>query len=279
MLDDMNLIDFPVETQPVFDQLGNEIQGSKCVVRTDTNAVLGVHGSRYHLVKHSNIVDRVYDAVQTANISQDFQIKFSLADNGAKMRGDIIFPNITIAPKVGDISQFRVSFTNSYDASWSFSMMANALRLLCTNGMVTPNAYAHSKYKHTMNINIEGAANKVRIGLDGFFNEESNWKAWQQVHVSDAMAEKFFKATIAKSPSRQIIAQKSNEKQLESLLSIWAYEKSVLGPNKWALYNAMTYWSTHTSDLKNPIVARQRREDQVMSAMQDKHFTLLENAQ
>jgi len=279
MLDNMNLVDFPVETQPVFDQLGNEIQGSKCVVRTDTNAVLGVHGSRYHLVKHSDIVDRVYDAVQTANISQDFQLKFSLADNGAKMRGDIIFPNITIAPKVGDISQFRVSFTNSYDASWSFSMMANALRLVCTNGMVTPNAYAHSKYKHTMNINIEGAANKVRLGLDGFFNEESNWKAWQQVYVSDEMAEKFFKATIAKAPSRQVIAQKSNEKQLESLLSIWAYEKSVLGPNKWALYNAMTYWSTHTNDLKNPIVARQRREDQVMSAMQDKHFTLLENAQ
>lgn len=278
MLDTMNLVDFPVETQPVFDQLGNEIHGSKCVVRTDTNTVLGVHGSRYHLVKHSDIIERVHDAVNAANISRDYQVKFSVADNGAKMRGDIIFPNITIAPKVGDISQFRVSFTNSYDASWSFSMMANALRLLCTNGMVTPNAYAHSKYKHTMNINIEGAADKVRIGVDGFFNEESNWKAWQQVHVDDRMAELFFKHTLAKAPSRQVLKHKNNEKQLENLLNIWSYEKSVLGPNKWALYNAMTYWSTHTGDLRNPIVARQRREDDVMKAMQSPQFTNLEVA-
>ena len=41
-----NSYDFPVETQPVFDQNGNEIVGSQCIMRTDTNQVLGVHGSR-----------------------------------------------------------------------------------------------------------------------------------------------------------------------------------------------------------------------------------------
>ena len=273
MLDTYN---FPVELQPVFDQNGNEIQGSKCVMRTDTNDVLGVHGSRYSMLRHDDIIDRVVSAVNEANISTDYEIKIKLADNGAKMRGEILFPNLIIQPKVGDISQFRVSFFNSYDASWTFSMAANALRLICTNGMVRPDSLAMTKFKHTLNINVEGAAEKVRIGVDAFYNEREKWSAWSNVHVNDHMAETFFKHTLAKAPSKQQLKHKQNDRQLEKLLSIWDAEKAQLGPNKWALYNAMTYWSTHTNELKNPLVAQHNREAAVISAMNDARFTHME---
>lgn len=269
---------FPVELQPIFDQHGNEIDGNKCVMRTDTNEVLGVHGSRYKLVKHEDIIERVYDAVKEANITSDFQIKYNYADNGAKLRGEVNFPDLTIEPKVGDISNFKVTFLNSYDASWSFQMAANALRLLCSNGMVRPEPTAKTRFKHTLNINVQGAADKVRLGVEGFMQEESKWAAWSRIQVDDYMAELFFKHTLAKAPSKQMLKHKQNDRQLEKLLGIWQNEKAALGPNKWALYNAMTYWSTHTNDTKNPLVAQQQREEKVMQAMNDSRFTHLEVA-
>lgn len=272
---DFNNENFPVEIQPIFDFRGERIEGNCCVVRTDTNTVLGVHGSRYKLVKHEDIIERVYDAVREADITNDFEIRFKYADNGAKMRGEVVFPDLTIQPKVGDISQFRVSFFNSYDASWSFSLAANALRLLCMNGMVRPEPTASYKFKHTQNINVEGAAQNVRRGVEGFLNEESRWVKWSKIHVSDFMAETFFKHTLAKVHTHQS-KFKQNDKQLEKLLGIWNNERNTLGPNKWALYNAMTYWSSHTNDTKNPLVTQQMREEKVISAMNSKEFNHLE---
>ena len=268
--------EFPVESQPVFDQLGNPIQGSQAVVRTDTNEVLGVHGSRYQIVSHDTVVNSIMDAVNEADISRDFELKTSIIDGGRKMRGEILFRDLTVEPQVGDFVQFRVSFFNSYDGMWSFSQAADGLRLWCLNGCTTPMGTARSVFKHTQSINVEGSASKITNGLEFFMNSKETWQEWMSVHVSDMTVEAFFKATVAKSASRQQLVTKTNEKQLENLLGIWSNEKRQLGGNKWALYNALTYWSSHTSDLKNPEVARRNREDAIAKAMNHKRWQELE---
>lgn len=270
--------EFPVEPQPIFDRLGNEIAGSQAVVRTDSNEVLGVHGSRYRILSHDDVVNSTLDAVKEADLSKDYEVKVHVIDGGRKMRGEILFNNITVEPAIGDIVKYRINFFNSYDASWSFSQAADGLRLWCLNGCTTPIGTARSRFKHTQSINIEGSAKKMANGIDAFMNNREQWANWMQIKVSDEMAELFFKHTIAKSPSRQQLVHKSNEKQLENLLSIWSTESNQLGPNKWALYNAMTYWATHTDDLRNPQVARRNREDSIAKAMTHDRFNQLEAA-
>jgi ribosomal protein L3 len=108
------------------------------------------------------------------------------------------------------------------------------------------------------------------FGLETFMNQPHIWRDWMTSVVTDDMAETFFKATIAKSFTNQVQNQKTNEKQLEKLLGIWCNESDQLGDNKWALYNAMTYWSSHTKELKNPEVTRRNREDAISKAMQHK---------
>lgn len=267
---------FPVESQPVFDQLGNPIQGSQAVVRTDTNEVLGVHGSRYRILSHDDVVNSIMDAVRSSNLSADYTERVSVIEGGRKMRGEILFNDLVVEPKVGDVVQFRISFFNSYDASWSFSQAADGLRLWCLNGCTTPMGTARSRYKHTQSINVDGSATKMVNGFQFFHEQRDEWEKWMSIQVSDQMAEMFFKHTLAKSASRQVLANKTNEKQLERLLSIWSDEKAQLGSNKWALYNAMTYWASHTQDLKNPQVARRNREDAIAKAMTHKRFTTLE---
>lgn len=264
-----NDYDFPVEMQPIYDRFGNTIPDQRCVMRTDTNEVLGVHGSRYHIVKHDDVVNSLMDAMKVANISQDYTAKFSVIEGGRKLRGEILFNDLTVQPKVGDYVKFRISFFNSYDASWSFSQAADGLRLWCMNGCTTPEHTAVSRFKHTQSINIEGSAHKMMLGLDNFLNQPDRWRQWMSTLVTTDMAETFFKATVAKAYTQQQ-AGKTNEKQLERLLSIFDTEAKNLGANKWALYNCLTYWASHTSDLKNPEVARRNREDAIAKAMQHK---------
>jgi len=271
-----NCWEFPVETQPIYDSLGNVIAGNKAIVRTDTNDVLGVHGSRYQMVTHDDVVNSIIDSVDQANVSTDYKVKVHTADNGRKLRGEVIFENLTVEPQVGDYVQFRISFFNSYDGSWAFSQAADGLRLWCLNGCTTPMGTARTRFKHTQSINVDASAAKIVNGLDTFMNNKELWQEWMKVSVSDETAEAFFKATLAKTSSHQKLVNKHNDKQLENLLGQWVRESGQLGRNKWALYNCMTYWATHTKALKNPIVANRNREDAIAKAMTHKRWHELE---
>ena len=270
MLDMTNDWSFPVEMQPVFDMHGEEINGHQCVVRTDTNQVMGVHGSRYKAVSHDDVVNSILDGVTQADLSSDYTVDVEVLENGRKLRGQILFNDLVVEPEVGDHVKFRVNFFNSYDASWPFSQVADAFRLFCKNGCTTPDAVAKSRYKHTASINVEGSANKMINGLQHFMSRKEVWQSWMRTPVTDNQVETFFKNTVAKAFTRQNQISKTNEKQLENLLGIWADESRGLGHNKWALYNTLTYWATHTGELRTPHVARYNRESAIASAMRNK---------
>jgi hypothetical protein len=261
---------FPVETQRIYNRNGDPIEGHKAIVRTDTDEVLGVHGSRYQMVRHDTVVNSIMDAVKASNISMDYDLNVVAIENGRKLRGEILFNDVTIQPQVGDYVKFRVSFFNSYDGSWSFSQAADGLRLWCLNGCTHAMGTGRSKFKHTQSINVEGSAAKIVNGLDTFINQREVWQSWMTQKLSAQTAELFFKRTIAKAPTNQTMVTKTNEKQLENLIKIYSDEAKTLGSNKWALYNAMTFWASHTHDLKNPEVARRNREDAIAKAMSDK---------
>lgn len=275
MLDFRNSWDFPIESQPIYDQLGHVIEGHQSIVRTDTNESLGVHGSRYKAVSHQDVVDSVVDGIKTADLSKDYDLYVDVIENGRKLRGEILFNDLTIEPAVGDYVKFRVSFFNSYDGSWSFSQLANGLRLWCLNGCTTADTVARSKYKHTTSINVEGSAAKVVAGLEHFMSRKEVWQSWMQTKLEQEQVENFFKKTVCKSFTRQKAVTKTNEKQLENLLKIWSEEKAGLGSNKWALYNCLTYWATHTNELRSPEIARYNREISIANAMKSTQWESL----
>lgn len=268
---------FPIETQEIFDSLGQPIQGHKAIVRMDNREVLGVHGSRYTAVTNTEVVSSIVDAMQTANLSKDVTMSIKSIEGGRKMRGEILFNDLTIQPEVGDFVKFRISFFNSYDGSWAFSQAADGLRLWCLNGCTSPIATARTRFKHTQSINVEASAAKIKTGYAAFINQREVWQSWMKTTVAQSTVEMFFKATLAKAFTRQTTITKTNEKQLEHLLKIWDDEKQQLGSNKWALYNCLTYWATHTSDLKNPEVARRNREDAIAKAMNHNIWHSLED--
>ena len=266
---------FPVELQPVFTEEGNEIQNHKCVVRTDTGDTLGLHGNQYRIIPHDDVVNSIIDGVNAANLSTDYEVNVSVIDNGRKIRGGIVFGDIIQQPSVGDIIKYRISFFNSYDGSWAFAQQANALRLWCLNGCTTPDLIARSRFKHTASVDVLGSADKVISGADHFMNRAEEWQSWIKSQLNDDQAENFFRSTLCKVTTKQKQVEKTNERQLENLISGWQDEIRLLGRNKWALYNCLTSWATHTNDLRAPHVARYNREAAIGNAMRHKLWTTM----
>ena len=264
---------FPVEMQPVFTEEGNEIPNHKCIVRTDTGDTLGLHGSQYKMIPHDDVVNSIIDGVSAANLSTDYEVKVDVIDNGRKIRGEIVFGDIIQQPSVGDIIKYRISFFNSYDGSWAFAQRANALRLFCLNGCTTPDLIASSRFKHTASVDVLGSADKVISGADHFMNRAEEWQSWMKSQLNDDQAESFFRSTLCKVTTKQKQVEKTNERQLENLLSGWQTETAALGRNKWALYNCLTSWATHTNDLRAPQVARYNREAAISNAMRHNLWT------
>ena len=268
-----NSYNFPVEEQPVFTQDGELIPDHKCIVRTDTGKTLGLHGSRYRMIPHDDVVNSILDGVKASKLTSDYEVNVDVIEDGRKLRGEIIFPDLVQQPAVGDYVQFRVSFFNSYDGSWSFSQQANGLRLWCLNGCTTPDAIAKSRFKHTASVNVDGSAAKIIGGAEHFMGRSKEWQSWMQTRLNNDQVEQFFRSTICKVVTKQQQVTKTNEKQLENLISGWDREKVDLGWNKWALYNCLTHWATHTNDLKSPQIARYNREIAISNAMNHKLFT------
>ncbi len=268
-----NSYNFPVEEQPVYTQEGELIPDHKCIVRTDTGKTLGLHGSRYRMIPHDDVVNSILDGVKASNLTSDYEVNVDVIEGGRKLRGEIIFPDLVQQPAVGDYVQFRVSFFNSYDGSWSFSQQANGLRLWCLNGCTTPDAIARSRFKHTTSVNVDGSAAKIIGGAEHFMGRSKQWQSWMQTRLNNDQVEQFFRSTICKVVTKQQQVTKTNEKQLENLISGWDREKVDLGWNKWALYNCLTHWATHTNDLKSPQIARYNREIAISNAMNHKLFT------
>lgn len=275
---------FPVKTCDLVTETSGEIfdpqyllvppSMARCIVRTDTNQVLGVHGSKYKAILHDDVVNSVFDAVKQSGISKDYDYKVELFDNGAKLRGTIDFNDLVVEPQVGDTIRFQVLFYNSYDGSWAFQQQARGLRLWCLNGCTHSDTLANTWAKHTTNVNIEGSAAKIQAGLDAFFNTKDQYKAWMSTHVSDEMAEQFFKHAMCRIQNKTSTF-KWNERQLDQLMSCWNSDSQSLGKNKWALYNACTYWATHTNESRSPANTRRLRENQLSKVFKKSNWEVV----
>ena len=239
---------------------------ARAIVRTDTNEVMGVHGSKYKAIKHDDVVNSVFDAIDTSNISKDYTQKIEVFDNGRKLRGTINFPDLVIEPSVGDHINFQVIFFNSYDASWAFGMQAQGLRLWCLNGCTSPDTVAKTVAKHTTNVNVYSSSAKIHAGLDAFFNSKDTYQEWMRYLITDSTTEQFFKSTLCH-VRNNTSEKKYNFKQLDALMGSWRQNSGHLGKNKWALYNTMTEWATHTDESRSPAVTRRLRENQVAKAV------------
>jgi len=266
---------FPVTELPLV-ALGNHTQYPidakrfKAVVRTDTEEVLGVHSGKYNLVKHEDIVNKIMEGVELADISKDYDHNIRVYEGGSKLKGSFVFNDLTQKdPEVNDIIRFKVDYMNSYDGMWSIMINAYGERLWCLNGCTSPASVTMEKNKHTSGFNIQASADQIKMALEVFFNDRELWDSWRKTAVTTELVQGVFERTLAK-PTTPTLTNKVNWKQLTKLMDNYRQETAVLGNNKWAAYNAATDWASHPENVPNPHRVIIRRQDAVQKMLNSK---------
>jgi hypothetical protein len=270
---------FPVEIQDIQTVSNLNIPNNlgRAVVRTDTNDVLAIHGKRYELISHDEVVSSIMNAVSLSSIADDYDCNIDLFNNGARLRGEILFNDLVAEPIADDHIKFRICFYNSYDGAWSVQLKADALRLWCLNGCTTADHVMHTYQRHTTKLDVDGFIAQIQNGVETFWDNQQMWADYSTTKITDLQALKLFEATLCYQKSSQTALENDtvNQKQRTILFGHWCDYQDKLGSNLWALYNAATHWSTHTNDYANPSNKRRERENMVANMLKSNQWEYL----
>ena len=258
---------FPVRQQPLTELTGIADKQLSAIVREDTNEVLAVHGKRYNLIKN----ELVYEGIDTlirntaALDTNGMEIQDKVAYAGGRTIRSYVFPEHEVRIGDNDVTQLKINVINSYDGSSNLRICMGGFRIVCANGMVVGETFGDFASRHTGTFSPLEVAPRIAASLTNFLQVGESWQHWAKTECTDAKAA----AVIAKLAGKSV-------NLTADLTLFWQAEKIKMGSTVWALYNAMTYWSTHygikeaNKDNKSAIV--QSREVRVAGVIRSDLF-------
>ena len=265
---------------------------SKSVIyRTDTGEELGIHGHGYKPIapKHMiNVGDALLERSDLCLNKLERIIRTS--HNGARTFVQYRLPEHTYKTSDGDEASLSLLAISSFDGTWPFMISAAAIQSACTNLQVfVGGEVSVFKAKHTQSLDIEQGGRIITKSLDLFQNQRGLWQQWNDTECSNLQAFKSFAEAI-KCKSALDLLYKGYTSPVDALMDIprrnnsldylWHKYSSVyskrLGNNYWAVYNALTDWSTHfeaprKSSIDNIASIQNDRQQLVREAIKHNH--------
>ena len=181
----------------------------------------------------------------------------SVSPNGARGTIKITLPAHTVETARGDETQLQLLGYNSVDGSWPMVIRMGAVRMACTNGQIMIDDFAVYKAKHTMSLDLGHARRKMAALLNSYTEEVERWRGWS----TDSISDRFALITFAKAAKCKVNVESMSNMSLLEILDhpsliknkafkyLWnqytQHEQKSLGSTKWAVYNALTHWTTH----------------------------------
>ncbi len=233
---------FPVVQRPLVDLMPvtGDARGHQAIVRRDTNEVIAVHKKRYKLVKNEDVYHHVDRAIRhTEGLDTDgMSITDQVAYAGGRSIRTYTFPNHTIdvpsGETVRDETQLRINVINSYDGSSSLCLQTGGYRLISANGMVIGENLSKYVMRHSSEYKPEEVTPRIAATLKAFIEVGYQWKSWANTRLSPLQVSNILWEFAGQSESKYL-----------TLEAYWLVEQQRMGTTKWALFNALTYWSTH----------------------------------
>jgi hypothetical protein len=238
-----------------------DIPSSKSVIyRTDTGGELGVHGHGYKAVAPKHMIDVTRNIIERSGLSINrMEETIRTSHNGARTFVQYRLPEHTYRTSDGDTASLSLLSISSFDGTWPFMISAAAIQSACTNLQVfVGGEVSVFKAKHTQSLDIEQGGRIITKSLELFHNQRDLWQQWNDTECSDVQAFRSFAEAI-KCKSALDLLYKGYTSPVDVLMDIprrnnsldylWHKYSSVyskrLGNNYWAVYNALTDWSTH----------------------------------
>lgn len=211
------------------------------------------------------------------------EVTSAQSPNGGLGFISIRLPEYTIETARGDESVFEFNGRTSFNGVWAVILQIGAFRMKCLNGQVIADSFSMYKAKHTIRMDTEHAKRKMVAALQSYQEEGERWKRWTQNTISDREAFNVFamaaKCKFVLARQEMSISQLMEEPDVyknRALSYLWTQyttdEQKHLGSTHWAVYNAMTHWSTHAPAGKktaeaNILAIKARREESIRSTV------------
>ena len=242
---------FNAEFQPIYLGNGEQIAQAtgRAVVRTDTQTALGIVGNNYGIAQNNDIREVVVSACEKVlprEYLRDIQLTEQTSGGGAFTKFTFEFPNAAqpirqLARAAGynrtkeTLLNFRVSVINSFGGRTPVILQAGAIDLVCLNGMVLAD-FDTSKKRHTSGYSPDVFAAFLEEQAAQYKTRVSVWQQWAERQISSDTAEETLKAAgVSPRLTKQLMDQLDREAQQR-------------GQTVWALYSALTYYSSHNSE-------------------------------
>ena len=259
-----------VYKDPVFDDDGQELVGSKALrykhdgSLADTSAV----SATYTLENHIDLFSKHADILKQSNLpTNNVLVRDEYTDFGMKAKRSIQYlDEAHDMTGSGDMVYCRSDQINSVNSKWAFQQFAGAYRSYCENSMVFGGDKAvYNKVKHSKHFDAASLLRTANTVFETFRENVERFKVWKDTPVSDAKAGAFLKSICPKETvgQKKLEREKAhniereeqiNIKKFHALYDLWEeYSRDYsqgggLGQNKWALYNVLTHYATHTHD-------------------------------
>lgn len=199
------------------------------------------------------------------------------ADNGAVMRTDIILGDL-IQPTGSsnymdqgpDTNLFRISVLNSHNSKYAVKVNTSYCRIICMNGMTQPHFSAGVYGKHTSNFSVDGLQNQINNAMGMMGDDAERFGLYARTPCTVEQAERFLKLTVARLHNKPNGDANFSETMVNNILTQFNREDNTF----WGLYNAVTYWQTHTKIKagSNNITSIVGREQKVAAMLRSKHM-------
>lgn len=263
------------------------VSSKKVVYRTDTGGELGVHGDRYRPVAPKRMVESTRKILERSDLNlEGIKETIRMSHGGGRTYVQYDLPHHRYTTSDGDTATLSLLATTSFDGTWPFLISVGAIQSACLNMQVfTAGNVAVYKSKHTEGLDIDHGANIIVKCLDVFENQREQWDDWYHTSVEVMEAFKIFAEAVNWKPALDHMKTNTyysiNEmmgsfRQNKNFNYIWArytqhYAKK-FGNNYWAVYNALTDWSSHAplskrSNTENSAAVIAKRQEVVRSSI------------
>lgn len=224
-------------------------------------SIIGVVGQDYKLVRNQELFEAV-EAGQNAVIPYTYRENMTVHDKishgGAFCLREYRFPDYKVVLKQRNNDTeigYRSIVWNSYDGSGSAKLVTGAIDFFCTNGMISGEYEVFGK-KHTKGFQMPDFSEMVENNLLSFRTQTSKLARWSHTDITVGQA------------ADTLVELIPSKKRAEELMSVYEKESYERGATVWALYSALTHWSSHApvKNTKTDHAARtmHNREGQVM---------------
>ena len=247
----------------------------RAVTRSDNGEVLGVVGQRYGIAENRPIYEMMKQGVSEAlprTALDGVKLTESSSYGGQFTKLELTFDGMgaDIRQLNGSSTQllFKVGLTNSFNGSGSIKLYAGALDLFCTNGC-TVGEYTRKVARHTSGFTPEIFAGFVQEQCAEYLTRVNVWRDWA-------------KNEIRPSEAREVLESAGmSGRKVEKMMAQFEQEAIDRGRSVWALYSALTNYSSHNSarfgvrnsgNVDNVAVSLDQREREVNRIVNSEAF-------